>query len=160
MSTHATIVLSAAPAGRFLEGILSGTDKPGTVMQLKAATEPVAGKFTWEAYNRSADGEQPQGPLAILLEDALQGLLVTTAGVTATQRRFYVPIPGDELQVLLLNIAGTGDAFAIGDILTVNDGDGKMIATTGSPEMEPFVVAETLTAITADTLCHVFYTGY
>ena len=160
MSTHNVIVLSPAPNGRFVEGIISGTPKPGTVMQLKAATEPVNGKHTWEVYNRAADGNRPQGPLAILTEDNLQGKTVDDAYVTGTLGQLYFPIPGDELQVLLLNIAGTGDAFAIGDLLIVNDGDGKMIATTGSPENEPFTVAETLAAITADTLCHVFFSGY
>jgi len=158
MSTHAAIVLTAAPTGRFLEGIISGTPKPGTMLQIKAGTEPVNGKHTWEVFNGAADGERTL--VAILLEDSLQGKLVTDAFVTGTLGKLYCPIPGDELQVLLENQSGTADSFAISDKLIVDDGTGKFIATTGSPESEPFIVMETLAAITADTLCHCMYTGH
>ena len=70
-----------------------------------------------------------------------------------------MPAAGEEINVLVANIAGTSDSFAIGDLLMVNDGDGKLIATTGSPESEPFIVLETQSAITADTLIHCMYTG-
>lgn len=161
MTDFNTIVLTGEPRGRFLEGIISGTPKPGTVMQLKAATEPVGGNHTWEVYNRDADGNHPQGALAVLLEDSTQGKTVSDAYVTGTLGRLYVPLPGDELLMLVSNIAGTGDTFAIGDLLIVNDGDGELIATTGSPESEPFTVMETKsTALTVDTLVHVMYTGY
>ena len=56
--------------------------------------------------------------------------------------------------------SGTSDAFAIGDILMVDDSTGKLVATTGSPESEPFVVMETVAALTADALVHVMFTGY
>jgi hypothetical protein len=160
MSSLNKIVLSGEPKGRFLEGIVDGTPKPGTIMQIKAATEPVGGKHTWEVYNRAADGERPQGPLAVLTENWKLGKTPTDAYVDEEQCMMYVPNPGDELLVLVANIAGTADSFAIGDLLIVNDGDGLMIATTGTPESEPFCVAETVAALTADTLVHVFYTGY
>lgn len=157
-----TIVLTAQPMGRFLEGYVYGTPKPGTLMQIKAATEPVGGRLTWEVFNGAADGERTT--IAILLEDNLQGKTVDDAFVSGTMCRLYCPIPGDELLVLCLNLTGTGsgteDAFAIGDKLIHNDGDGKFIKTTGSPESEPFVVMETVAALTADTLVHVMYTGH
>jgi hypothetical protein len=155
MSSHNSIVLSGAPAGRFLEGIISGTPKPGTAMQIVAATEPVGGKYTWEVYTR-ADGNRYL--MAILLEAWWLGRSITDAYVTGERCRMYCPIPGDELQVLLQNQAGTGDAFAIGDLLMADSGTGKFLATS-SPESEPFIVMETLAAITADTLCHVMATG-
>ena len=132
----------------------------GTVMQLKAATEPVNGRYTYEVYNRDADGNRPQGALWVLLEDDIQGKTVDDAYVNATTGKLYAPLPGDELQMLVSNIAGTGDSFAIGDLLIINDGDGELIATTGSPETESFVVKETKAALTADTLVHCEYTGY
>lgn len=158
MSDHNKIVLTAAPAGRFLEGIVSGTPKPGTMMQIKAATEPSGGRHTWEVFNGAADGERTL--VAILLENWFLGKGPTDALANGERCQLYCPIPGDELQVLLQNQAGTGDAFAIGDKLIVDDGTGKFIATTGSPESEPFIVMETQAALTEDTLCHVMYTGH
>lgn len=158
MSSHNKIVLSGQPMGRFLEGIVSGTPKPGQMLQIKAATEPVGGRHTWEVFNGAADGEQTL--VAILCENDFLGKGPTDAYADGERCKLYCPIPGDELQVLLENIAGTGDYFAIGDKLMVNDGTGKFIATTGSPESEPFIVLETVAAITADTLCHVIFTGH
>lgn len=152
------ILLSADPKGRFVEGIISGTPKPGTCMQIKAATEPVNGRFTWEVYNRASDGDRYL--VAVLLEDSLQGKTVSDAYVTGTYGRLYCPVPGDELNMLLQDVAGTGDDHAIGDLLIIDDGTGKLIATTGGPEAEPFIVAETKTDPTADHLTHCIFTGY
>lgn len=158
--TDNTILLTNGNGRPIVEGIVSGTPKPGTIMQIKAATEPVNGKFTFEVYNRAADGDRPQGPHYILLEDNLQGKEVTDAYVTGTRCFLHALQPGDEVLALVANIAGTGDSFAIGDLLIVDDGTGKLIATTGSPECEPFMVAETMAALTADDLVHCIYTGY
>lgn len=158
MSRHNTIVLTAAPAGRFLEGYISGTPKPGTLMQVKAGVEMIGGRHTWEVFSGSADGERTL--IAILRENQLMGRTITDAYANGDRGYLYCPIPGDELQVLLANISGTGDHFAIADKLIHDSGTGKFIATTGSPESEPFIVMETLAALTADTLCHVMYTGH
>ena len=46
-------------------------------------------------------------------------------------------------------------------ILIVDDGTGLLIATTGSPEIEPFMNMSVVTDPTgADFLNHVMYTGY
>lgn len=154
------IVVTSHDNRPYLEGIMNGTPKPGTVMQMEAAVEPIAGKYSWVVYNRSADGDRPQGPLAVLAENWKLGKDATTAYVTGEQCFLWVPRAGEELNMLVANIAGTSDSFAIGDLLIVNDGDGLLVATTGSPESEPFMVGSTTAAITADTLIHCFYTGY
>jgi len=156
--SNTAIVLSAEPRGVFKEGIVSGTPKPGTIMQIKESTEPVGGKHTWEVFDADENGSQRL--IAVLLEDSLQGKTVSDAYVDGDQCFLYCPIPGDELNVLLENQVGTSDSFAIGDLLRVEDGTGKLLATSGTPESEPFVVMETLSAITADSLCHVMFTGY
>jgi len=155
---YGTIIVSSNPLGRFDEVILSGTPKPGTLLTIVAATEPVAGKFTAEPYNRAADGNR--APICVLLENELEGKDITDAYVTGMQARVYYPAMGELLQMLVANIAGTSDAFAIGDLLIANDGDGKLIATTGTPESEPFMCMETQAALTEDlhVLCQ--YTGY
>ena len=158
MAIHKKIVLTGEPKGRVLEGTISGTPKPGTMMQIKAATEPVGGRLTWEVFNGTADGERTL--VAILCENWFLGKDVTTAYADGERGPLYCPIMGDELLVLLQNQAGTADAFAIGDKLIVDDTTGLFIDTTGSPESEPFIIMETIAAITADTLAHVIYTGH
>lgn len=156
------IVVSADPKGHFIEGIIEGTPKPGTAMMVKAATEPDdGGRLTYVVWNGAADGERDE--VIILCEDSLQGKGTTDAYVSGDRGFMYIPVAGDEVQVLLANITGTGsgtdDAWAIGDKLIVNDGDGLFIKTTGSPESEPFKVLETVATITADTLALVRATG-
>ncbi|MEM2932564.1 MAG: hypothetical protein QXI61_06965, partial [Nitrososphaerota archaeon] len=72
----------------------------------------------------------------------------------------YCPIPGDELLVLVADVGGTADSYAIGDKLIIANGTGKMKALSGTPESVPFVVMETVPALTGDKLVHVMYTGY
>lgn len=158
MSLGNTVVISENPRGRYLPAIISGTPKPGTVMQIKAGTESVGGAFTWEVYNADADGNQRL--IAVTVEDGNQGFPITTAYVTGTRGMVYCPLPGDELNMLVANIPGTSDSFAIGDLLMVDDGTGKLIATTSSPESEAFVCAETVATLTADAHVHCFFTGY
>ena len=157
--TFNTIVISPEPRGRFVDAIIDGTPVPGTVMQIKAATEAVGGKFTYEVYNRGADGDRPQGAYAILLVDELQGLSITDAYVSGDQGRIYFPLHGDELLMLFQDVSGTGDSHAIGDIMIVDDGTGKLIATTGTPEEEPFTSMETVTQPLADTHVHTQFSG-
>ena len=160
MPTYNTLVIEGAPRGKFEQVIVSGTPKPGTILQVAAATEPVNGNFTYEVYNQAADGNNPSGGHAILLEDSLQGKLDSDAYVTGTLGMVYFPLPGEDVRCLVANVAGTGDTFAIGDKMIVDDGTGKLVATTGSPEQEPFTIMETKsTALTADTLVHCRYNG-
>lgn len=152
------IVASVEPRGRFIEGIIEGTPKPGTVMQIKAATEPVNGRLTYQVYNKAADGAR--GQIAVLCEDRLQGKTVSDAYVTGTRGLLYFPVPGDELNMLLDDDGiGTSDDFAIGDSFMVDDGTGKLVAANGTAESEPFVLLETVAGLSADTLALCQYTG-
>ena len=162
MSNQYGKILVSPPGGdpkRKKEVIIDGTPKPGTCLTVKAAVEPVNGRFTYEAYDRGADAERAE--VAVLLEDELQGYGVEQAYVSGTRGMIYFPQSGDMLQMLVANISGTGEAFAIGDYLIIDDGTGKLVATTGTPEMESFKVMETLTGgITADVLLLCMYTGH
>lgn len=156
-ATCNTIVLTAAPQGRFLEGILSTACYPGHAMEVKAATEPVGGKHTWQAFSGS-DGERKL--IAILLENEMIGKTCTDEIADAQKVRMYCPIPGDELLVLVSATGtGTGDSMAIGAKLILASG-GTFIATTGTPEAEPFEVLETVSdVVAAGTLVHCIFTG-
>lgn len=157
------IVVSAEPQGRFVEGYIATgeTPKPGQVVQIKASAGiDDTGNFTWEIYNADADGGRPKGPLGVLDIDHMQGKTATQAYVAGARCFVYIPYPGDELNMLLADVGGTADAHSFGEMLIVDDTTGKLIATTGTPETEPFMLLEDVTAPTADTLVHVIYTGY
>ncbi len=52
-------------------------------------------------------------------------------------------------------------ASNIGTLLIPKNSVGKLIVTTGTPELEPFVLMEDIAAtLTADGLYHVMATGY
>ena len=153
MSSGNEIIVSAQPKGQFLEGWISGALKPGQCVQVKAGTEPVGGDFTYEKAAPSSDGDYL--PIIVLLPDRLQGKLETDAYVDGDRCFLYVPAPGELLNMLLLDISGTGDDFTIGQKLMVDNATGKLIAFTGTPESVPFICMETVTDPTADhlTLC-------
>ena len=163
MSSHANIVVSGDPKGHFTEGYITGALKPGTMVIMTAAVEPINGRFTYKAWDGAADGERDE--VIILLADFMQGKTKTDAYVSGDRCFLYHPVAGDEIQVLCRNLtssgsgSGTTDAFAIGDKLIVKDTFGTFIKTTGSPESEPFKVIETVAALTADTLVLCRYTG-
>ena len=156
------ILITSKPRGVFEDVKISGTPMPGTIMQLAAATEPVANVFTFEAYDRTADGNRPQGGIAVLLEKDQEGNTYADAYADADYGRVYYPVMGEELNVLV-SAAGTADddSQAIGALYIVDDGTGYLVATTGSPESEPFVCRETVTDVSATgTLVRCQYTGY
>lgn len=152
------IIVSANPRGVFLEGIVSGTPKPGTVMELVAGTAAVNGRFTYQVYQPGTDGNRR--PIFILLPDQLQGKLATDAYVDGTRCFLYCPVAGEEFNMLVADVSGTGDDHTIGELMIVDTGTGKLITTTGSPESEPFMLLEASTDPTADALMHCLYTGY
>lgn len=155
------IIVSAQPKGIFHEGPISGTPKPGTIMQIDVS-EGIDdnGNFTWEIFNADADGARPKGPLAVLLPDNYRGKIATDAYADGDHGFLYTPVAGEELNCLMKDVTGTGDDHAIGEMLIVDDTTGKLVATTGTPETEPFMNLETSVDPTADALHHVIYTGY
>lgn len=156
------ILLSEEPRGRFLEGVVSGTPLPGTIMQIVAGTAMNdRGRHTWEVYNRSADGEQPQGPFAVLLERG-EGYIYSDAYVTTHQCFLYIPEPGDEMNLLWATSGtGTGDSLTVGQIGIVEDGTGYIIDTTGSPETEVCISMEALTdTVATGTLAWCMWSGH
>lgn len=156
------IIVTADPEGAFMEGWIaaSTTPKPGTIMQIDPTVALKAGRHTYKAYTPGADGEQPLGPFWVLLADQLQGKLVSDAYAAGDRAFLYSPLPGDELNLLVANLAGTADDHALGEKLMVDTGTGLLIATTGSPETEVAVLLEVITDPTADTLAWVMWSGH
>jgi hypothetical protein len=158
MPSTKSIVLQADPKGTFLEGVIYGTPKPGTVMQIRN-TDLVGGRLTWEVFAPGADGNR--GLIAVLCEDHLQGKTADDAYVSGDRGFLYCPIAGEELNVLVSAAGtGTGDAIAIGTKLIVENGTGLLVETTGTPESEPFVASEAVADVSATgTLVKVIATG-
>ena len=163
------IIVSSEPKGRYEEIIVSGTPKPGTCMYPKNVALAQGGKMTMEpagttaALGMGADGDQI--PVAVLLcfldhMAAPPGKTATDAYVDADRGVVYYPLPGEELNVLFLNAAGTADDVTIGMKLMIDDGTGQVIPTTGTPESEPFVAMEAFTDPAADKLLHMKFSGY
>ncbi len=152
------IVVTSNPRGCFKEGLIDGALKPGTLMQLKASTAAVGGRFTWQRYQRGTDGERSL--VAVLLPDHLQGKTATQAYVDGDRCFLYCPVAGEEINVLVDDISGTADDVAIGDRFIIDTETGRLIATTGTPESEPFEALEAVVDPTADHLVYCQYTGY
>lgn len=161
MARGACIVVSPDPKGHWVEGIIKTgeTPKPGTIYQIDYSVALQHGRHTWTVYNADADGGRPKSPIIVLCENG-RGGTTDTAYAAGEQARGYIPLPGDELNLLVLNISGTGDDHALGEVLIIDDTTGKMIATTGSPENEVAVLKEAITDPTADTLAWCDWTGY
>lgn len=166
------IIVTAEPKGVFLEVIVVGTPKPGTCMvpvpdtaidaNGKISMEPAGTTAASGARGMQADGDKI--PIAVLLADDKQGKTATDAYVTGTRGMVYFPLMGEELNVLKLDVGGTGDDFVVGDPLMVDDGTGKVLLSTSTtsqtaPESEPFIALESVTDPVADQLVHVMFTG-
>ena len=150
MAKGSTIVVQANPRGCFIEGIVSGTPLPGTIMELVAAVAPVNGRFTYQSSTRPVGKDRMA---LVLMEDNAQGGVMTAAYVSGTRCQMYVPLPGEDVNCLV-DVPGTGTSLGggptIGEYLDFNS-DGRLTLETGSPQNTAFRCNEAL----ADTA-----TGY
>jgi len=150
MSKGTSIIVTADPMGVRQEGIISGTPYPGYCMQIKAATAPVSGRHTWEARSLTAG---TKGEIALLLEDDYQRFLGVgaatafgpgargTAYVSGTRGFIYDPVQGEDFNIYILDIAGTADDVAIGDLFGVAaDGTWHSNSSYGSAPMKAMEV--------------------
>lgn len=160
MSRGNKIVVNPDAKGAKEWGYIDGAYKPGTVLQIDPSVALKHGKHTWTVYNRDADGNNPKGPFAILDYDEYTGRDATTAYESGAFAKFYIPLPGDELNLLFLNQSGTADDVALGTIMIVDDGTGKVTPTTGTPETEVAVALEAIVDPTADQLLWCRWSGY
>lgn len=160
------IVVSAIPNGKIIEGIISGTPKPGTHMQVKNSVEPVNGRHTWETYAPGSGDGSPR-LTAILNIDHLQGKTYDDAYVTGTRCFLYIPAPGDEVNVRKANLSGTGtgvEDLNIGERMLIVDGTGMVspvavgIANTSFANY-PYTSLETVNDQQIEMLIWCMFTG-
>ncbi len=172
MSLGSGIIISAgagAPRGQFDEGFLgvnSGTLKAGIVMEMDDSIAAVGGRFAWQPYGTtgasggqgvSNDGDRKV--IAILLPYDTTGGVRATDQTTGSRCKLYFPQMGEEFNMLMEDVAGTGDDFFIGEELMVDDGTGKLLTADSDAEGHPFTCLETITDPQADHWAHVRFNG-
>lgn len=141
-------------------GYVTGTPKPGTIIQIDASVALKHGKHTWKAYDQGADGDRPAGPFAVLDHQQYTGQTADTAITSGDFCQIFIPLPGDELNLLFLNVGGTADDVALGDKMIVDDGTGKVTVTASTPETEIAVALEAIVDPSADQLLWCCWSGY
>ncbi len=117
------IIVSGNPLGIFKEGIISGTPKPGTCMEIKQTATLTAGRPTYQAWTKATGA---YGQVVVLCEGG-QGQDADTAYVTGTRGFLYCPIPGDVLNLRVANQGGTAEDANIGDLFAITQTTGLLI---------------------------------
>lgn len=158
------IIVTADPKGQFEEGVVAAgqTFYPGLIVQRDPAVALKAGRHTYKLYTRDADGNLPRGSYWVVTEElnATIGKAYTESYGAGERVSLYSPRAGEELNLMVSNLAGTGDDHALDEILMVDSGTGELIATTGTPESEVAQLLEAITDPTADTLAWCQWTGH
>lgn len=174
MANGNIVLITPEPKGRFEEGTIIGTPKPGICVTKKPGTTFGAGgrcEFepagTTATAPMGADGDRIE--VGVLLDSASPGGIASgpyrdmnTAFASGDRCAVYYPTFGDELNMWLMDNTGTGalEDFTVGVKLIIDDGTGKLMQTTGSVESEPFECCELKTDLAADYICHVMFTGF
>lgn len=142
--------LNVGANGIWMEGIIDDTSLPGTCMEVTPGSTPVNGRQHYRHYQPAADGDPKQ--VIVLLEDSLQGFTFTQPYVAGTRCFLYIPLPGDELNVLFAPQAGTGSANAvtIGERLIIQHTTGYLIAEASAATDAPWMAYEHID-VTPDT---------
>lgn len=141
MAKGNSIILSVPANGHHVEGIAGETLRPGMACRNKAATAPVSGRYTF-------DGSATQAGI-IVYNSGLLGDTNTTSFASGERVYGYIPLPGDELNVLFLASEG---AQAIGDEVGPNANGMFVAAGTGYEVLETITVGA---SPAAGTLVHV-----
>lgn len=163
------IVITSPPLGIMRELIVptGETWSPGMVVQIDPTVALKHGRNTGKIYDRDADGDRPLGAFWVVTEAnlGLRGKGITDSVTfdsysAGEQASVYSPVAGDELNLLFKNLSGTADDVIAGQILTVDDGTGKVQVTASTPETEIAAAKEALTDPTADTLIWCEWSGH
>jgi hypothetical protein len=150
MARGSKVLLAAQPKGVFLEGIISGTPYPGTLITVSPGVAIIEGRHTWIA-GWSGSNADPR-LTCIILEDDFQGFVgwnpvtgvIGPAYVTGTRFRAYCPLPGEEMNICVAGQPGTGstNAFTIGERLIFQASNGQAIVEATSSVKANFMCME------------------
>lgn len=158
-------IVVTSPNGRKLEGFINGADLlPGSIMEVDP-TVPIdeAMRVTYRVATPGADGGDPNGPMIVLDMNMIAGGDADRAYTDGDWGQLWCPNIGDVMNVRVSAPGtGTGDTLAFGALLIVDNGTGNLIATTGSPVSQPFIVHEEETddLTSTGTLVTAQFSGY
>lgn len=155
MAQGNSIILAAHPRGHFQEGYISGTPKPAVCLEIVPATALVNGRETFRVVTRASGAI---GIITVLDADWMQGKTTSDAYVTGTRCFAYNPVMGEEMNMRVTDVTGTGDDVAIGDLFGVEQNTGALKANS-SYASAPFQAMETITDPAADYLLFTRYLG-
>jgi len=149
MARGSLIIVSGQPQGKFKAGLLGDSSVPGTIMQVKVGLAASAnGQFTWIACNTGLAGDSVVP--SVLLGDQRDGLLSTTTPGNGTTIWMYVPIAGEEMNVLVGVAGGTANYLTIGERLMINGSSGVLILATGT--IMQWIVLELVSGVASSNL--------
>lgn len=164
MARGSRTVITEPPGGITTEGYVKAgqTFYPGMGVIKDVSADLIGGRHTYKIYDESADGDIPTGGVYIVTEElnAKFGKAPTDSYAAGGKVSLYSPRMGEELNLLIKNISGTGDDHTKGEKLILDTGTGMFIATTGSPETEMAELLETITDPVADTVAWCVWSGY
>jgi hypothetical protein len=106
------ILVCPEPHGSFEWGYLAGAYLPGVVLERDPTVALKAGKHTYKVYSPGADGKNPKGGYWVLLENEYLAQPATVAYASGDFAKMYSPRMGEELNLLVANLAGTADDHA------------------------------------------------
>lgn len=160
MSNGTRILVTSKPRGVFEDIKVVGTPKPGTLMEIKPSTDPVANIFSYQPYGTQADSsgqyvanDGDKKAIAILVERDQDGKTFDDAYVDGDMGRIYWPVMGEQFNMLVQDIAGTGDDHIIGEeMMAANDTTplGTLLIADSDAEAHPFTLLEASTDPTDD----------
>ena len=158
------IIITTPPGGLHSEGLVKEgqTFFPGMIVTRDPSVALVNGRHTYKIYAESADGDQPTGGFWVVTEmlNGLIGKTVNDSYAAGERCSLYAPEMGEDINLLVLNLAGTADDHAIGEKMMVDTGTGKLIVTTGTPETEVAQLLEAIVDPVADTLAWCQWSGH
>tara|TARA_R110002020_G_scaffold12409_6_gene45518 strand:- start:22620 stop:23057 length:438 start_codon:yes stop_codon:yes gene_type:complete len=138
-----TILLKGS--NHFDEGTLEAAVSPGMAVELT----PTGGLDEVQASQAEA---LKQGIPIVVLEDALQGKIVTAAYSSGDKVFTYQPVAGDHIQVLVKD----GETIAVADKLVLEGGgSGLWLGITGSEAAYQVKALEAVSPSGANGLCSV-----
>ena len=150
-------ILVATPArGVYEDIVVEGTPKPGTVMEL-TSTAPVGNVFEYAVYGTAAhsigqyvENDGDRKAIAILMEKEDEGKIFSDSYVDGDRARVYFPAMGEQFNMYINDVSGTGDDMIVSTELMVEDGTGQLITADSDAQAHPFTSLEVATNPTAD----------
>lgn len=156
------IIITSKPRGVFEDVYITGTPKPGTVMEITPETAHIGGVFNYSAYGTKAyasgqyiDNDGDRKAIAILLEKDQENGIYSDSYASGDLGRIYWPAMGEQFNMLVGDQSGTGDDTIIGEEYMISDNDnsvaeGLLITADNNAEAHPFTALEVVTDPMAD----------